>query len=139
MVYPLLFPRRDLGWVKGTMHSEDRGTAKRQTVTILQYYAYRLAIRETFSPIHYSGKLLQQCLVLVDAYVKTEASRMDFMRRNQTALGIEKYKGLMDHVNTASGTARESSHSAIVLFWKSTRDAAKLPGCYGNSVQVRQA
>ena len=113
MVYPLLFPRGDLSWIEGTMHAEEKRTAKRQTVTILQYYAYQLAIRETFPPIHNSGKLFQQ--YLVDAYVKTEASRLDYLWRNQTALRVEKYKCLMDHVNTASTSQAILPGKVVIL------------------------
>ena len=62
----------------------------------MQFYSYRLAVRKTFSAIHYAGKLFQQ--YVVDAYVKTEASRLDYIRRNQCALRVEMYQGLMDHL-----------------------------------------
>ena len=100
MVYPLLFPSGDLGWVCGTLHAEPNRTRELNKVTLLQYYSYRLAIRSAFSPIHSAGKLFQQ--YLVDAYVKTEASRLDFIRRNQAKLRVELYQGLMDYVATQS-------------------------------------
>jgi len=113
MVYPLLFPRGDLGWVQGTLHVEAKRTPKRQTVTLLQYYAYRIAIREPFSPVHCSGKLFQQ--YLVDAYVKAEASRLDFLRRNQSTLRVEKYRGLMDHMHTASASQTVLTGKVVIL------------------------
>ena len=70
MVYPFLFPRGDLGWIVGTLHKAERRTAKRQTVTMLQHYSYRLAIRQQFSAIHSARELFQQ--YLVDSYVKTD-------------------------------------------------------------------
>ena len=76
MTYPLLFARDDLGWVEGTKHSEEHQTRVRNTVTVLQFYSYRLAIRDAFSPIHAAGKLFQQ--YVVDTYVKTEAMRLQF-------------------------------------------------------------
>ena len=57
MVYPLMFPCGELGWHKEIATS--CGTAKRDKVTMLQFYTYRLAIRRQFSPIYYCGKLLQ--------------------------------------------------------------------------------
>jgi hypothetical protein len=73
MLYPMLFPRGDMGWFPGMDHTEEHRSQKRTRVTLLQYYSYRLACRTQFSPIHHAGKLFQQ--YIVDAYVKTEASR----------------------------------------------------------------
>ncbi|CAF4840695.1 unnamed protein product, partial [Rotaria sp. Silwood2] len=54
---------------------------------MLQFYSYRLAICQTFSAIHYAGKLFQQ--YIVDAYVKTEQNRLAFHRQNQKTLRVE--------------------------------------------------
>ena len=113
MVYPLLFPRGDLGWIHGTPHSAQFRTAKRNMVTLLQYYSYRLAIRhQPFSPIHSAKKLFQQ--YLVDAYVKTEASRLDYIRRNQSGLRVDRYQGLMDHVHSQA-TQQQLAPGKIVI------------------------
>ena len=100
MTYPLLFPRGDRGWQPGIHHNEERRTAKRNQTTMLQFYSYRLAVREGFSPIHNGGKLFQQ--YVVDAYVKTEGNRLRFLKENQKQLRVELYQGLMDHVNSAA-------------------------------------
>ncbi|CAF4768133.1 unnamed protein product, partial [Rotaria sp. Silwood2] len=63
---------------------------------MLQFYSYRLAIRQTFSAIHYAEKLFQQ--YIVDAYVKTEQNRLAFHRQNQKTLRAELYQGLMEHL-----------------------------------------
>ncbi|GBL83774.1 hypothetical protein AVEN_132666-1 [Araneus ventricosus] len=94
MTYPLLFPRGECSWNTGMEHVEERRTAKRTRVTQLQYYAYRLSQRNGFSILHNSGKLFQQ--YIVDAYVKTEGSRLHFLRQNQKDLRIELYRGLLD-------------------------------------------
>ncbi|GBM64363.1 hypothetical protein AVEN_11016-1 [Araneus ventricosus] len=94
MTYPLLFPRGECSWNTGMEHVEERRTAKRTRVTQLQYYAYRLSQRNNFSILHDSGKLFQQ--YIVDAYVKTEGSRLYFLRQNQKDLRIELYRGLLD-------------------------------------------
>ena len=57
MVYPLLFPNGEQGWQVGLQHVEERATAQRQRMTMLQYYAYRIAVRTGFSAIHSSGEL----------------------------------------------------------------------------------
>ncbi|CAF4462084.1 unnamed protein product [Rotaria sp. Silwood2] len=94
MIYPLLFPLGDEGWHPGLEKTDQ--SRKRKRISMLQFYSYRLAIRQTFSTIHYGGKLLQQ--YIVDAYVKTEQNRLAFHRQNQQALRVELYQGLMDHL-----------------------------------------
>ena len=113
MVYPLLFPRGDLGWIVGTLHKAERRTSKRQTVTMLQHYSYRLAIRQQFSAIHSARKLFQQ--YLVDSYVKTEASRLDYLRRNQSALRVELYQGLMDHLHSQAAEQNLAPGRIVIL------------------------
>ena len=63
---------------------------------MLQFYAYRLAVRPGFSLLHTGGKLFQQ--YVVDAYVKTEGSRLQFLRYNQSSLRVEQYQRLIDHI-----------------------------------------
>ena len=91
MCYPLLFPRGDLGWHDSMRHVAEFRTAARNRLTMQQFYAHRLAIRDGFSLIHSSGKLFQQ--YLVDAYVKTEGCRLFFIRNNQRQLRVDLYSG----------------------------------------------
>lgn len=56
-----------------------------------QFYRYRMAIRDGFSPIHCSGKVFQQ--YLMDAYVKTEGCRLFFIRNNQRQVRVDLYSG----------------------------------------------
>ena len=79
-------------------HTLEYHTSKRHLITLLQLYSYRLAVRKNFSAIHYAGNLFQQ--YVVDAYVKTEASRLDYICRNQCSLCVELYQGLMDHLHS---------------------------------------
>ena len=113
MVYPLLFPRGDLGWHSGMKHNEERQTASRNTVTLLQFYAYRLAWRHSFSPLFHAGKLFQQ--YIVDAYVRTEASRLDFIRRNQSNLRVDLYQGLMDHIQSQAEDRQLQPGKVVIL------------------------
>ncbi|XP_053164950.1 uncharacterized protein LOC128350575 [Hemicordylus capensis] len=66
----------------------------------MQYYGYRLSIRDDFNAFLHAGRLTQQ--YMVDAYVKTEANRLNFVWQNQPKLRVEKYSGLMDHLNEAA-------------------------------------
>ena len=52
-------------------------------------------MHNTFSVIDYAGKLFQQ--YVVDTYVKTEASQLDYIHRNKKSLCVELYQCLMDH------------------------------------------
>ena len=113
MVYPLLFPRGDLGWHPDMQHTEERCTPKQKRVTLLQFYSYRLAIREEFSAIHRGGKLFQQ--YLVDAYVKTESNNLQYIRMNQKKLRVELYQGLMDHLNDAAVDRNLTPGKIVVL------------------------
>ena len=70
-------------------------------------------MRKSFSAIHNGGKLFQQ--YVVDAYVKTESSRLDYIRRNQCALRVEMYQGLMDHLYSDSRRLNIQPGRMIIL------------------------
>nr|XP_042909949.1 uncharacterized protein LOC122271735 [Parasteatoda tepidariorum] len=91
---------------------EERRTAKRNRVTQLQYYAYRFAIRHSFS-LHCNGKLFQQ--FVVDACVKTEGSRLNYLRINQTNLRIELYQGLLDALQNEAYSNHKKLGKLIIL------------------------
>ena len=114
MTYPIFFPRGDLGWHNLLEHNpERRGNNKRNSLTCLQFYAYRLAIREVFSPIHYGGKLFQQ--YIVDSYLRVEAGRVSFIRMNQSQLRVEMYQGLMDHIVSAAENQGRQPGKIVIL------------------------
>ena len=96
MVYPLLFPNGDQGWHVNIWHVKHLQTRTRNRVTMLEFYAYRLTIRDGFSAIYRAEKLFQQ--YLVDAYVKVEGCRLKFIADNQSQLRVAMYSGLMDHL-----------------------------------------
>ncbi|XP_035700915.1 uncharacterized protein LOC110861863 [Folsomia candida] len=103
MSYVLLFPHGDKGWT----------TTDRTKYSQLQFYSFRLSVREEFSPIFYAGKLLQQ--YIVDAYVKVESSRLDYLRNNQKDLRVESYLGLMDHVHSLAAEAGVQAGVPVIL------------------------
>ncbi|XP_057310488.1 uncharacterized protein LOC130648452 [Hydractinia symbiolongicarpus] len=113
MMYPVFFPRGDPGWYNNILHVEEHRTARRQTVTMLQFYVYRLAVRNSFSSIHYGKKLLQQ--YIVDAYTKVEGQRLDFIRRNQAQLRAESYQGLVDHLSIRADERQLNPGRIIIL------------------------
>lgn len=64
---------------------------------MLQYYAYRFAIRPVSNLLQFCGKLFHQ--FIVDAYTKIEANRLKYIREHQKELRSDLYQGLMDYVN----------------------------------------
>ncbi|XP_071580111.1 uncharacterized protein [Temnothorax nylanderi] len=66
-------------------------------VTQMDYYAHLLAPRVEFSQFKKAGKL--RCQFILDAYMKTEANRLNYIKLNQPQLRAELYSGLMDHLD----------------------------------------
>lgn len=104
MVYPLLFPFGEPGWRPGIDHVAEKATKKRNKITMLQFYAFQLSVREGFNQILMAGKLLQQ--YCVDAYVKVESNNLNWIRSNQKELRVEMYQGLMDYINSVDDEIR---------------------------------
>lgn len=61
---------------------------------MLQFYQYRLAVRENFSLLFYAEKLFHEYCVL--AYVRIESQRLLFLRMNQKQLRADNHNNLMD-------------------------------------------
>ncbi|GBN20393.1 hypothetical protein AVEN_100470-1, partial [Araneus ventricosus] len=113
MVYPLLFPHGECGWNSNMDHVEERRSTKRVTVTQLQYYSYRFAVRNTFSILLNNGKLFQQ--YIVNAYVKAEGSRLNYLRLNQKDLRVELYEGLLEALQTEATNNVSKMGKLIIL------------------------
>lgn len=67
----------------------------------MEYYGYRFAVRNSFNPFLSAGKLTQQ--YFVDAYIKTEGNRLNFIKMNQSKLRAETYKCLADYLQSDAG------------------------------------
>jgi len=91
MVYPLLFPQCEEGWCDLI----ERKNKKR--VSQMEFYSYRISIRDEFNPILRGGKLFQQ--YVVDAFCKAEANRLNYIKTHQEDLRAEHYAGLMDYIS----------------------------------------
>ena len=94
------------GWSTDLKHDPQFATPKRNSLTLMDYYRYRICIRHyidennnlhKFNILHYAGKLFQQ--YLVDAFVKVEGNNINYIRQNQSMLRTDKYLGLMDYIN----------------------------------------
>ncbi|CAH1412021.1 unnamed protein product [Lactuca virosa] len=71
----------------------------RKTVTMWEYYCYKLQIRSSLNVIMLGGRLLPQ--FVVDIYIKIETSRLEFCRKNQSTIRAELYQGVVDCVNVS--------------------------------------
>ncbi|UYV67933.1 hypothetical protein LAZ67_5002532 [Cordylochernes scorpioides] len=93
LLYPLFYPRGEQGW-----HDQiwQVSTAKPHRVTQLQFYSYCLSKINSFNPLLNGGKLTQQ--FIVDAYVKIEANRLNYVRMNQKDLRVEDYCVVQQHL-----------------------------------------
>ena len=106
LIYPLFFPRGEAGYSINMPHEAAFATASRTTITMSQFYNYRLSVRPHFSSIFYGESLFQQ--YCVDAYINVEGGRIDFCRNNQSKLRVESYRGLIDNLtNIVNGNGRQ--------------------------------
>ena len=112
MTYPIFFPAGEYGWQADMPHKLNR-TANRNTVTHMQFYAYRLAIRSAFSPIFHGGKLFQQ--YIVDSYLRVEANRLNFVKTQQSQLRVDSYQGLMDHIHSQAEEQGREPGNVVIL------------------------
>ncbi|XP_076032444.1 uncharacterized protein LOC143020167 [Oratosquilla oratoria] len=97
-----------------------------------EFYAYRLAIRGGFSPIHSGGKLFQQ--YIVDAYVKVEGCRLKFIPENQAQLRVAMYSGLMDHL--ARNNENEDPGVPVILPSSFTGSSRNMQQCYQDAMAI---
>ncbi|XP_046632783.1 uncharacterized protein LOC124312311 [Daphnia pulicaria] len=75
----------------------NRNRGPRSRVTQAEFYSSIMSIRGDFNIVLSGGALTQQ--YFVDSYVKTEGNRIDWLRKHQTELHVERYCGLMDYIN----------------------------------------
>ncbi|PIA51519.1 hypothetical protein AQUCO_01100400v1 [Aquilegia coerulea] len=103
--YVLLFPTGDLGWstdmkhwdVKNKRYFTVTGKEKKNRLTQLQYFCYRLFERTTeYSALFRAGLLFQQ--FIVDAWASYEQNRLYWIRTHQADLRCDVYSGLTDIV-----------------------------------------
>ncbi|CAJ2631977.1 unnamed protein product [Trifolium pratense] len=97
--YPMLFPRGEDGFRKDIQYNDDSNapTIKRRTITLREWFAYRIQQRITEqSTLLFSRRLFHQ--FLVDAYSMIESSRLKWIRNHQKDLRVEMYKGLTEAI-----------------------------------------
>ncbi|XP_057734424.1 uncharacterized protein LOC130949818 [Arachis stenosperma] len=114
--YPLIFPYGEDGYRTGILAASRYnvdGSKKRNTISMREFFAFRLQMRSSESPILLNSRRLFQQF-LVDAYTMVESERLSFLRFNQPKLRVEKYKLL--HESLVRGEADAvSSGQRIIL------------------------
>ena len=95
-------------------HNPSKASSKRTSLTLLDFYSYRVAVREkwdsknkkiyNWSTLHHSGKLFQQ--YIVDSWCKVEGNNLNFIRQNQNKLRVDMYSGLMDFIKNQNVTSQ---------------------------------
>lgn len=111
--YPLLFPNGDLGWTINMAQTGRNATAVRNTVSIREHAAYRLAIRNAFSILHYSRKLFQQWIV--DTWCRIEGLNLRYVKDHQKKMHIDSYKNLLEFIRRRANDRNERVGKIFVL------------------------
>ncbi|KMQ88100.1 hypothetical protein RF55_12473 [Lasius niger] len=82
-------------------------------VTQMDYYAHLLASRAEFSQFQKAGKL--RCQFILDAYMKTEANRLNYIKLNQPQLRAELYSRLIDHLDNRAQNEGITAGIPVIL------------------------
>ena len=90
--YVLLFPYGEDGW-----EIDMKRVDKCNTLTLKDFYSYRLQIRKDDHNTHMRGGRLTQ-IYAVDAWCKVESSRFHWVRTHQKEIRTDKYSGLLDAI-----------------------------------------
>jgi len=75
------------------------GSVKRERVTTMQFYSYRLQIRDG-DWLHNAGRLYQQ--YIVDQYAKIEQNRLNYLKLNQATLCTDLYRDVLDALHAVN-------------------------------------
>ncbi|GJZ46075.1 uncharacterized protein Tco_0593671, partial [Tanacetum coccineum] len=71
---------------------------KHKTISMREYYCYKMQIKSKVNLLLLGGRLLQQ--FLVDMYIKMETSRLSYLGFNQSHIRADLYQGLVDCVTS---------------------------------------
>src|SRR6266542_1356237 len=100
--YPRLFPYGERGFQLGIKYNnidnnKNRNSAKRNTVTIHEYYKYHMHYRPNQpNPYLCYGRLSKQAII--DARAMEDEDRLDYISRNQCKLRAEYVQGIFDAI-----------------------------------------
>ncbi|KAD4586401.1 hypothetical protein E3N88_24002 [Mikania micrantha] len=137
--YPLLFVYGDSGWSR---HLRLRGHGKNEdkNLTMNMFYSYQLHDRlNVYTHLLRGGRLFQQ--YLVDSYICTEQSRLDYIRKNQNSLRTEFLRGIHDAVEQGDTRGSDIGKRTILpstftggprYMYKHYQDALAICRVHGN-------
>ncbi|CAA0808023.1 Unknown protein, partial [Striga hermonthica] len=113
--YPLLLPYGEDGFREDIPFTELKKVTKdgRTTVSVREYFAYRLHDRDSDAPTILSARRLFQQFV-VDAYTMVESSRLRYIRTHQKQLRCDIYRGVADAVLRGDTDARARGKRVIL-------------------------
>ena len=109
----MLFPFGTVGFSDNIPHYRASRRGRFGTVSIREFYAYRLSYRLKAKSIFKCSKLFQQ--YMVDAYVKVERDRLNYIEANQHIFRTNSYHGLMDYLRTVADNEDTSIGSIYIL------------------------
>ena len=113
--YPILFPYGEDGYRDDIKHREETllGTKKRKRLSIREFFAFRLMVREhEISMLLHAKRLLQQ--VIVDAYTMVESQRLRWYKTHQKELRADLYQGLADALVSGEESAAATGKRIIL-------------------------
>ncbi|XP_074336458.1 uncharacterized protein LOC141673604 [Apium graveolens] len=125
--YQLLFPYADNGFhlniplksKKQNVHAEPVNdqhpdeTRHRTTVTMREYYAYKLMISpDERMNLHVGGRLWQQ--FIVDAFAAVEQYRLDWIRNHQSTIRSDLYRSIRDSLTNGDTNTGDIGKNVIL-------------------------
>ncbi|KAL0656729.1 hypothetical protein Bca4012_077313 [Brassica carinata] len=115
--YPLIFVYGEDGFRFGIKKgvTEASKKLKKDTISMTQYFAYRIQERESESHVLlYSRRLFQQ--FIVDAYTTIESNRLRYLKLNQTCLRSDSYDSIKESENDGNSDMNEQDILVFLTF-----------------------
>ncbi|KAK3922213.1 ATP-dependent DNA helicase [Frankliniella fusca] len=120
--YPLLHLHAEDSW------SLTKEKGKDTSSTLRQYYNYRLQVRfEDFNPLFSSGRLFSE--YLLNAAVRIEKNKLDYLQQNQVLLKASSYKLLKEYIRAQAASLNKTFVDSKLVI---------LPKSFTNSPRWRQ-
>ena len=134
--YPLIFTYGEDGFRLGIKKRDTASTAKlkRQTISMRQWYAFRLHERENeCHTLLNSKRLFQQ--FLVDSYTFIESNRLCYLRMNQKSLRSDCYDSIKQSENAGKPDMRDQG-TGFLLPSSFTGGPRYMKNCYLDAMAI---
>ena len=113
--YPLIFIYGEVGYRLGINKGVTEATKKqkRQTISMRQFFAFRLHERKNEShTLLLSRRLFQQ--FLVDAYTTIESNRLRYLKFNQASLRSDSFDSLKESASAGATDMHEQGREYVI-------------------------